>query len=44
MLSAKDAMPASAFLMLLAEFRLVRPAIALYSITRFCSKRLLGET
>jgi hypothetical protein len=30
--------------MLRVEVRLVLPAIALYSITRFCRKRLLGET
>jgi hypothetical protein len=44
MLFERDAMPASAVLMLLAEVRVVRPAIALDSITLFCRKRLLGET
>lgn len=44
MLFARDAEPASTFFMLLVEVRLVRPAIALYLVTRFCRKRLLGET
>jgi hypothetical protein len=42
--SARDAMPASTFLMLRAEVRVVLPAIALCVLTRFCRKRLLGET
>ena len=44
MLFARDAEPASTFLMLRVEVRVLLPAIALYSITRFCRKRLLGET
>ncbi len=37
-------MPASTFSMLRAEVRLLRPVIAICFITRFCRKRLLGET
>ena len=44
MLFAGDAEPASTFFMLQVEVRVVLPAIALYLITRFCRKRLLGET
>ena len=44
MLFARDAEPTPTFFKLLVEVRLVLPAIALDSITRFCRKRLLGET
>ena len=44
MLFARDAEPASTFFMLRVEVRLLLPVIALYLITRFCRKRLLGET
>ena len=44
LLSARDAIPTPTVLMLQVEVRLVRTAIALYSITRFGRKRLLGET
>ena len=43
-LFAEEAMPASTFLMLRAEVRVVLPAIALCLLTRFCRERLLGET
>ena len=44
MLFARDAEPTSTVFMLRVEVRVVLPAIALYVITRFCRKRLLGET
>ena len=44
MLSTKDAKPASTFLMLRVEVRVLLPAVVLYSITRFCRNRPLGET
>ena len=44
LLSARDAMPASTCLMLRVEVHVVLPAIALCVLTRFCRKRLLGET
>ncbi len=37
-------MPASTFLSLQAEVRVVLPAIVMGLLTRFCRKRLLGET
>jgi len=44
LLSARDAMPASTCLMLRAEVRVALPAIVFALLTRFCRKRLLGET
>ena len=37
-------MPASTFLLLRAEVRVLLPAIVMSLLTRFCRKRLLGET
>ncbi len=37
-------MPASTFLMLRAEVRLLMPTIVFDPLTRFCRKPLLGET
>ena len=44
LLSARDAMPASTFLMLRAEVSVLLPAFVFGLLTRFCGKRLLGET
>lgn len=44
LLSARDAMPASTCLKLRVEVHVASPAIVLTVLTRFCRKRLLGET
>ncbi|MDQ3039524.1 MAG: hypothetical protein M3R16_06990 [Pseudomonadota bacterium] len=44
LLSARDAVPASTCFTLRVEFNVGSPAGALYVLTRFCSRRLLGET